>query len=790
MKNYLKYGFLLFCFFPFMAYSQYPVPALPADTSQFGKKISRTLSLLGTSTASNRKKVKILVYGQSISEQDWWNQVKTWLQSTYPYADLEMINRAIGGYSSQMLWRTCEMDVTSFYPDLVIFHVYGNHYFYETLMRLIRGRTAAEILVQTDHITGSENNVSLTDMSNWSNHMCFEVIPGYAAIYGMEVIDTRTQWKKYLTDNGLNSSQLTTDGTHLNDQGNFVQAQLTERHLVYKAKFPADPDTLCRIYEVGKDVMINGGKITLPFRGNKVEIIPSQQKAVKLYVKIDGKKPHEFPTCYNITRPCISGSFWNGGFSAKPSITPPVAQNWTLEFTSKTGFKVTGSITGLDGTGDATARFVSNSGQVVIQPQDWWTPLSWEPGTPWKFSTGSKVNWVSYGMFVDSLDCSTLTVTPGYENPVNLVQGLPNGNHTLELTSSTGEFPVKYIKIYKPYVNLTITTSKDTIRMPAAGGSTSVTVNTNTFWQSWCYASWFSCNTVDNYSASDDLRLFDEMTITVTVNANTTGSQRTSTLLLSGIGAMKSIVVVQEGTASSYTLLKDSELSGKTYGDPPFDLTNDAIGKTVIYSSSNPAIASITGNRVTIRGAGTVNITAQIQGDASSAVTKPLVIAKKNLTVSTSSVWRTVGSPNPPFVLVYSGFVNGDDESVLDVKPVATCQANESSAPGTYSIIISGGSDNNYSFTYINTAKLTVAGLALAEEDVSVTLFPNPVRHQFTLSGVALPVTVEIYDAGGKLMKTDLSTDGTFVVEKLPAGSYIVKINTGKGWLIRKIVVE
>ena len=772
---------LLALFYLIPLQAQYTMPALPADTTQFGKKISRTLSLLGTSTATNKKKVKVLVYGQSISEQDWWNQVRTWLQTTYPNADLDMRNLAIGGYSSQMLWRTCEMDVANFYPDLVIFHVYGNHYFYESLMRFIRGRTAAEILVQTDHIGGGENTLSLTDMSNWSNHMCFEVIPGYAATYGMEVIDTRTQWKNYLTLTGLTSSQLTTDGTHLNAQGCFVQAQLTQRHLVYKGKNTADPNGLCTILEVGKDVTISGGKITLPFTGNKIEIIPTEAKALKLYVKVDGKKPSDFPTCYNITRPCLSGSFWNGGFTAKSSITRSVVQNWSLDFTSANAFTVTGTKTGPDGSGNSGTRFVSNSGQVVIQPKDWW------PTSPWKFSAGSKVQWSSFAMFADTLDCTSITVTANYENPINLVQGLPNGSHTLELSSSTGEFPIKYIKVYKPAYTLSLTTNKDTIKTGSIAGTSTVSVTTNTFWQVWDTIPWITVNAVDNYSATDDLRLFDSQSITLTLSANSTGKNRTGVIYLSGIGVNpKPIVVVQ----SVYTLLKDAELLGRTYGNASFTLTNDATGKTVVYSSSNTGVATISGSTVTITGAGTTTITAQIQGDASSLITKTLTVAKKSLAVSTPNVSREEGAANPLFAINYSGFVNGDDESDLDSKPVVTCAATTGSKTGTYPIVVGSGSDNNYSLTYTNGTLTVTYKIAIPGIENVISLYPNPASDVVTIENVTGAAMVTIAGMNGTIVKEISTLSGTFSVAGIQKGLYIVTISTDKQIVVEKLLVE
>ena len=49
----------------------YALPELP-DTANYGKYISRTMHLLQSSTPEKRNTVKILVYGQSISVQDWW----------------------------------------------------------------------------------------------------------------------------------------------------------------------------------------------------------------------------------------------------------------------------------------------------------------------------------------------------------------------------------------------------------------------------------------------------------------------------------------------------------------------------------------------------------------------------------------------------------------------------------------------------------------------------------------------------------------------------------------------
>jgi hypothetical protein len=69
------------------------------------RNISWTLHLLASSTPGHRDKVHMIIYGQSISEQGWWLKVKDYILKEYPYADVAIENLAIGGFSSQLLWK-------------------------------------------------------------------------------------------------------------------------------------------------------------------------------------------------------------------------------------------------------------------------------------------------------------------------------------------------------------------------------------------------------------------------------------------------------------------------------------------------------------------------------------------------------------------------------------------------------------------------------------------------------------------------------------------------------------
>jgi hypothetical protein len=147
-------------------------------------------------------------------------------------------------------------------------------------------------------------------------------------------------------------------------------------------------------------------------------------------------------------------------------------------------------------------------------------------------------------------------------------------------------------------------------------------------------------------------------------------------------------------------------LPNKWYGDPTFILdATTTSGLSVEYESSNPSVATVSGNVVTIVGAGTTDITSlQVGNEAyfpSTSKTQTLIVNKADLTITADDKTRTFGETNPAWTLSYSGFVNNDTESVLDELPRIVCDANEYSL-GTYYIYLFGGFDNNYNFTLFN----------------------------------------------------------------------------------------
>ena len=452
----MKLIILFFALLPFspLIGQPWPVPELP-DTTSYGQYTSPTMHLLQTSTKENPNTVKILVYGQSISVQDWWLRVKSAIEEQFPNAKLIMENKAIGGFASQILCKTVEMDVSAFYPDLVLLHIYGSHTAYDAVLHAIRSRTAAEIAIQTDHFTGE---------NAWSDTMSYHLLPALGEKYKCDLINIRDPWKKYLLDHGLNPKDLLRDDVHLNTYGEFVMAELIKPLFTVKPKYPADPFGLCTAYIIGKDVSFEKGTLTLPFTGNRAVVSWSEVKNntnSPMRVLVDNSPPSSFTGTYFMTRPyAASGKDWPWDLPAMVRIqrkVPWVAEEWTCTFTEVAepyddfGFSIMGSVTGFDGAGKGGADFESNSGRVIINKGDaenggdWHLHRSYQVKKT-RVEPGSAVNWKTYSISTD-----ILAEPSEQRDPVILFQGIPNTAHILNLqkTQWKSTSPNK-ILIYQP----------------------------------------------------------------------------------------------------------------------------------------------------------------------------------------------------------------------------------------------------------------------------------------------------------------------------------------------------
>ena len=129
-----------------------------------------------------------------------------------------------------------------------------------------------------------------------------------------------------------------------------------------------------------------------------------------------------------------------------------------------------------------------------------------------------------------------------------------------------------------------------------------------------------------------------------------------------------------------------------------------------------------------------------------------LTIVKAPLSIGVADCERKMGEPNPEFTILYSGWKNGENESVLTKKPVAQTSATIESPAGTYVIRVSGAEAQNYYFNYL-TGTLTISEAENAIYDI---------------------VTVEkgqsnIYSLNGQLVRAKATS-----LEGLRKGVYVV----------------
>ena len=130
---------------------------------------------------------------------------------------------------------------------------------------------------------------------------------------------------------------------------------------------------------------------------------------------------------------------------------------------------------------------------------------------------------------------------------------------------------------------------------------------------------------------------------------------------------------------------------------------------------------------------------------------------------------REEGQANPEFKLTFDGFKNNDTEAeAFKELPVATCEADEKSPVGTYTIDVSGGDSENYKLSYeTGTLTVTVA--------TGISVVDNMENAQ----------TFDIYTIDGQLLISNAKNLGG-----LNKGVYIVAPKAGGNMSMKKVIIK
>ncbi|MCD0490346.1 SGNH/GDSL hydrolase family protein [Pedobacter sp. MC2016-14] len=453
------------------------MPAPGAHEAFFGARIMRSASLLANSSKDKHLPVKILIYGQSIVGSTLFTQeINKYIKEKFPFAEVTLENRAIGGFGGEQIVRTAVHDVYPFNPDLIIFHVYGGEKAgeLEQLFSGIRRYTNADVILMGHHLNATQTKPD-------DNQTQF--IRYIANKYDCELADISAEWPTYLAANNLKPTDLLRDGVHPNRNGNWLLAQLVGRHIRYNPLFPSLSYKMVRSYYpvtafdfgitnpialIGKSWKNIGGaavsdskdsRIKFSFTGNRVDVVSGHPANINntgnALVLLDGKPIEGANMVYAITRPSSGVGTWWPAVRQVSNVKPLIEEEWTLRVETINAdstvftYSVKGSKTGEDGIGNNTELFISRSGRVVIQADDiMFTRIrkTFKVSTPKDF----EVKWSVVPLFKSKYQ-PPLGKDKAKIYKATLVQGLSNGPHTLEIVPlGDGPIPIESFEVYEP----------------------------------------------------------------------------------------------------------------------------------------------------------------------------------------------------------------------------------------------------------------------------------------------------------------------------------------------------
>ncbi|MBR5709363.1 MAG: hypothetical protein IKX40_01260 [Thermoguttaceae bacterium] len=190
----------------------------------------------------------------------------------------------------------------------------------------------------------------------------------------------------------------------------------------------------------------------------------------------------------------------------------------------------------------------------------------------------------------------------------------------------------------------------------------------------------------------------------------------------------------------------------------------------------------------TVKDAGAYTATASISNGnyvLTGSATQNFSIGKATLTATADSKSITYGDAAPAYTVTYTGFVSGENESVIDTKATVTSSYSQFNNVGEYAINVSGASDNNYNFVY-QTGTLTVGqkAVTVAFDDYSGLVYNGQERTiSATVSG-----TVNGDDAGLSLSyNTNVKDVGSYTATAaISNANYLLTGTTTQNFSIRK----
>jgi uncharacterized repeat protein (TIGR03803 family) len=271
-------------------------------------------------------------------------------------------------------------------------------------------------------------------------------------------------------------------------------------------------------------------------------------------------------------------------------------------------------------------------------------------------------------------------------------------------------------------------------------------------------------------------------------------------ILLEGFSIPGALTIVPKG--KSPQSISFNPLPSKTYEDANFNLSATSnSGLPITYSSSNAAVATISGDSVTIVGAGTTTITASQSGDYHYL---PAINVEQVLTVNKAS--QTITFPSLPGKTFGDAAFNLDASSSSGL-PISYTSSNPGKATitdkmitilstGDVTITASQAGNENYLPAEDVNQNLIIHALvinALEEStNTSVKVYPNPASQSITISlpNDNLSKRLIIYSAEGKSIEHITTNEASFTVPLFTYGNgyYLIQVFSGDKQFLKRFI--
>lgn len=245
-------------------------------------------------------------------------------------------------------------------------------------------------------------------------------------------------------------------------------------------------------------------------------------------------------------------------------------------------------------------------------------------------------------------------------------------------------------------------------------------------------------------------------------------------------------------------------LPEKVFGNSSFILSGkSSAGLLLTYTSDNTSVASVSGNVVTIHGAGTTTITAHQGGDAqynaAADVERILLVKKAEQTISFAELAARQVDDDPfnPGATASSGLpVTYTSSSTSIATVVGTLVTIHGDGTVTITAHQSGNANYHEAPSVARTLEVTMVTAIEQGFNGELELFPNPTSSDITLACAecnSRVMSVFVYDSHGReVMHEEVSSAGTLKIDmaRLPNGVYNVHVVQGNKTIYKKVLKQ